>query len=200
VASLPPQRPDAGTWAGIDVGAKGVKPVAMTFVRTAGGEWDFTADTSLESKNTDLGTPAAGDSGFDPGRLKATAEAVKELDEKLRKKYALPPERVKVVVSSGVFTRLRDPAVAAAARKELGAALTAATGRAPDFIDGRQEAELAARGTIAHPPGPAARWWTSAAGTSRSAGTRARSSSTAPSTRARRRCTTRPPRTPATTR
>jgi hypothetical protein len=39
--------------------------------------------------------------------------------------------------------------VAAAARKELEVALTAATGRAPDFIDGRREAELAARGTIA---------------------------------------------------
>jgi hypothetical protein len=90
-------------WAGIDVGARGVKPVAMKFARTAGGAWDFSADTSLESKNTDLGTPAADGRGLDPDRLKATAEAVKGMHAALREKYALPPERVKVVVSSGVF-------------------------------------------------------------------------------------------------
>jgi exopolyphosphatase/pppGpp-phosphohydrolase len=146
-APTPPVGPQAGKWAGIDIGSRGVKPVVMEFTKTPAG-WEFSADTTLESDNTDLGTLADGNQKFDAKRLEATVAAVAKQHKALRGKYSLPPDRVRVVVSSGVFTRFKDGAAAGAARRELVAALEKAVGSAPDFIDDRQEAELAARGTI----------------------------------------------------
>lgn len=155
-APVEPAKPAAADkWAGIDVGSKGVKPIVMGFVKTADG-WDFSADTALESKNTDLGTLADDNTAFDPKRLTATVAAIAELDKAIREKHSLPPERVRVVVSSGVFTRFKDKERAAKARQELLAAVEKATGRAPDFINEQQEAELAVRGIIA-PTGRAGR-------------------------------------------
>lgn len=134
-------------WAGIEVGSRGVKPIVMGFTKTADG-YDFTADTTFESKNTELGTLADDNSGFDPKRVEATLAAVAELDKAIRAKHELPGERVKVVFSSGVFTRFKDKEKAAAGRALLTAAVEKALGRAPDFITEQQEAELAFRGII----------------------------------------------------
>lgn len=157
--ALPVSAPDpkAGMdkWAGIEVGSRGVKPIVMGFTKIAGG-WDFTADTTFESKNTELGTLNDDNSAFDPKRQEATIAAVKELDEAIRAKHALPAERVKVVFSSGVFTRFKDKEKAAEARKVLTAAVEKAIGRAPDFISEQQEAELAVRGIVS-PAGRAGR-------------------------------------------
>jgi exopolyphosphatase/pppGpp-phosphohydrolase len=148
----PVKAADVGKWAGIDVGSRGVKPIAIDFVNTTDG-WDFTTDTSLESRNTDLGTLNDDNSGFDPNRRDAAVAAIAELEKALREKHKLPPERVRVVVSSGVFTRFKDKEKADTARLELTVAVEKAIGRAPDFINEFQEAELAARAII----GPAGR-------------------------------------------
>ncbi|MBA4064254.1 MAG: hypothetical protein C0501_11170 [Isosphaera sp.] len=144
-APAPSQPP--GTWAGIDVGSRGVKPVVLTFARGPGG-WDFDADTSFESKNTDLGTPAENGQPH-PDRLAATAAAVADMVKAMRAKHDLPADRVRVVVSSGVMSRVKDKD---AGRAAITAALEKATGRPPGFIDGRQEAELAARGVLGPVP------------------------------------------------
>lgn len=157
VPLLAPEAPKAGTekWAGIEVGSRGVKPIVMGFTRTADG-WDFTADTTFESKNTELGTLNDDNTALDPKRLDATIAAVAELDKAIRAKHALPAERVKVVFSSGVFTRFALKDRAAEARKVLAAAVEKAVGRAPDFITEQQEAELAVRGIVS-PAGRAGR-------------------------------------------
>jgi hypothetical protein len=142
-----PKPGTADKWAGIEVGSKGVKPIVMGFTKSAEG-WDFTADTTFESKNTDLGTLAEDNSGFDPQRVAATIAAVADLDKAIREKHQLPGDRVKVVFSSGVFTRFKDKEKAAAGRAQLTAAVEKAVGRAPDFITESQEAELAFRGII----------------------------------------------------
>lgn len=140
-----PAAPDK--WAGLDVGSRGVKPIVLSFAKTADG-WDFAADTSLDSKNTELGTLAEGNDGFDPKRRDATLAAITELDKAIRDKHALPPERVKVVFSSGVFTRFKDKEKAAKARQELTELVKKAIGREPDFITEEQEAQLAVRAII----------------------------------------------------
>src|SRR5579883_2519737 len=133
-------------WAGIDVGSKGVKPIVMGFTKTPSG-WDFSADTTLESKNTDLGTLAE-NGKFDPKNLANTVAAIAELEKAMREKHALPADRVHVVVSSGVFTRFQNKDAVEIARKELATAIEKAIGRAPDFINEQQEAEYAVRGII----------------------------------------------------
>jgi hypothetical protein len=140
-------KPAPEKWAGMDVGARGIKPVVLSFAKTAAG-WDFNADTTIDTRNTELGSLLDDNSGFDPKRFEATVTAIAELDRTIREKHALPAERVRIVVSSGVFTRFKDKEVAAKARKELSAAVEKATGRAPDFITEQQEAEFAARGAI----------------------------------------------------
>ena len=150
-----PAKPATDKWAGIDAGSRGVKPIVMGFTKTSEG-WDFSADTTFESKNTELGTLNEDNSGFDPKRFEATVAAIAELDKAIREKHTLPAERVKVVFSSGVFTRFKDKEKALAARKELSAAVEKAIGRAPDFITEQQEAELAVRGIIS-PAGRAGR-------------------------------------------
>lgn len=157
VPLLAPEPSKVGTdkWAGIEVGSRGVKPIVMGFTKTADG-WDFTADTTFESKNTELGTLNDENTALDPKRQDATIAAVRELDDAIRAKHALPAERVKVVFSSGVFTRFKDKANAEAARKQLTAAVEKAIGRAPDFITEQQEAELAVRGIVS-PAGRAGR-------------------------------------------
>lgn len=159
-ATLPLLAPEPGKagmdkWAGIEVGSRGVKPIVMGFAKTAGG-WDFTADTTFESKNTELGTLNDDNTALDPKRVEATVAAVKELDEAIRARHGLSAERVKVVFSSGVFTRFKDKAKADEARKQLTAAVEKAVGRAPDFITEQQEAELAVRGIVS-PAGRAGR-------------------------------------------
>lgn len=145
---LEPNKHATDKWAGIEVGSRGVKPIVMGFTKTEDG-WDFSADTSLESKNTELGTLAEGNAALDPKRVEATIAAVKGFDEAIREKHAIPKERVKVVFSSGVFTRFKDKEKATKAREELSAQVEKALGRAPDFINEQQEAELAFRGIIA---------------------------------------------------
>lgn len=147
-AAAPPDKAaPVEKWAGIEVGSKGVKPVVMGFTKTPDG-WDYTTDTTPDSRNTDLGTLSDDNKGFDPKRLAATLAAIGELDKALRDKHGISAERTRVVVSSGVFTRFKDKDAATAARAELTAAIEKATGRAPDFINEQQEAELAARSAI----------------------------------------------------
>ncbi len=154
VTSVPsPQQPEPkkvaeiGRWSGIDVGSKGVKPITFTFVQMPDG-WDFMTDTVIESKNTDLGTLTSDGRSFDADRLAATIKAVVEMDKTIQDKHKIPPERVRIAVSSGVLSRFTNAESAAAAKAQLSKAIEAAVGRAPTFIDERQEAEFAARAII----------------------------------------------------
>jgi len=137
---------DPGPFGGIEVGAKGVKPIVIQFLKTA-TTYDFNVlsadDKELKETNTDLGTPAAGsDKEFDPARVEATAKAVEAYRRRMADHYKLPPERIAVVVSSGVFSGIADGA-APAARAVLAEKLKG-TGPAVRFITTAQEGEYAA--------------------------------------------------------
>lgn len=141
-----------GRFGGIEVGAKGVKPILMDFLKTpAGYEFDVPSltDDELKDVNTDLGTPAAGsDKAFDSARVDATARAIEKFRKRLAEHHKLPPERIVVVVSSGVFSGIAADA-AGAARTALAARLAEANGgREPRFITTTQEGEYAAIGVI----------------------------------------------------
>lgn len=141
---------DPGPVGGIEVGSKGVKPIVLVFKATPDGtDYDIAsaADKELKEANTDLGNPKDGGREFDPDRFDQTVKAVARFHQRLTGEHKLPADRTHVVVSSGVFSGLAPDAVEPA-RAKLAAAIKAATGREPGFVDATKETEYAARGTI----------------------------------------------------
>lgn len=152
-AAVPPENITPGRFGGIEIGAKGVKPIVIDFQKTPSG-YDFDVasndDKELKEANTDLGALRPDNNReFAPDRVDATVKAVGVFSRRMKEHYKLPPERVFVVVSSGVFSGFAAEAVGPARTALTERLMAAEGGHKPAFVTTAQEVEYAARGMIA---------------------------------------------------
>ncbi len=140
-------RAHAEVHGGIEIGAKGVK---ATVLDVTGGADGYAVKVLLAgTKNTTLVAGLAAGGRFDADALKDTAGAVAGFAARMRKEQHVPPERLYVVGSSGLFSALAGKADAIVANQEaLAAAVRDACGLQIQFIDVRREVELSVEGTI----------------------------------------------------
>src|SRR5205814_6371316 len=92
----------AETYGGIEIGGKGVKATVLEVRRQPGGLDVKTLFSDTENTGVTAGLAKTG--RFDPAALKATAEAVAQFAQRMRKDYKLPAEQIHVVGSSGLFS------------------------------------------------------------------------------------------------
>jgi len=148
-----PENIAPGRFGGIEIGAKGVKPIVIDFMKTPSG-YDFAVassdDKDLKEANTDLGALRPDNNReFDPDRIDATVKVVGVFSRRMQDHYKLPPERVYVVVSSGVISGFAADAIGPARAALTERLMAGGGGHKPVFVATAQEAEYAARGTIA---------------------------------------------------
>src|SRR5262245_52129059 len=122
------------TFGGIEIGGKGVKATVIAVEQTADGP--EVKVLLADSKNTAI-TEGLGKTGkFDPDALKASAAAVAQFAERLQKEFKLPPERIYVVGSSGLFSAIEGKKDAIEAnQRALTEAVKTASGLPMAFID-----------------------------------------------------------------
>src|SRR2546430_180763 len=89
---------------GIEIGAKGVK---ATVVDVSEGPEGLDARVLMgDTRNTTLVAGLASSGRFSPDALEETGAAVSRFAAQMEKKYKVPPERIYVVGSSGLFSAL----------------------------------------------------------------------------------------------
>jgi exopolyphosphatase/pppGpp-phosphohydrolase len=131
---------------GIEIGSKGVKATVVEVI--AGDEIDLQTKLS-ETTNTALVLSLSKDGHFAPGPLAETVRAVKDYYDRFRKEYDVPPARIHIVGSSGLFVPIETkPDLVKQNQQVLSAAVAKVTGVTMDFIDVKREAELSIAGTL----------------------------------------------------
>jgi exopolyphosphatase/pppGpp-phosphohydrolase len=132
---------------GIEIGAKGVKATVLDV--TAGADGYKVKELLAGTKNTTLTAGLAASGRFNADAVRDTAGAVAAFAARMRQEYRVPPERLYVVGSSGLFSALAGKEDAIAANRDLlAAAVRDACGLAIQFIDVCREVELSVEGTI----------------------------------------------------
>jgi hypothetical protein len=132
---------------GIEIGAKGVK--ATTIDVTPGADGPEVKVLKSGIRNTTLVSGLAAAGRFDPAALKDTADAVAAFAEQMRTEGKVPPERIHVVASSGLFAPLARKEQALKENQDaLATAVKEACGLAMDFLDVNREIELSIAGIV----------------------------------------------------
>jgi hypothetical protein len=123
----------SGKFGGIEIGSKGIKMFAGDFFHD-GASWDYTL-LAQASENPDLGghIDAAGEA-FDADTLDKAVGIVKKFVEDLRDNHGVPPDRVFVFCSAGVFAGFKDNTARIANEDKLKVGVKKATGRLVDII------------------------------------------------------------------
>ncbi len=99
-----------GKYGGIEIGATGIKMFAADFFHN-GTSWDYQTLVAKD-KNIHLGKRlAAGGQTFEPDALNETVELVKRYFDEISDKYGVPPKRIYVICSSGVFAKFKNDSV-----------------------------------------------------------------------------------------
>ena len=132
---------------GIEIGAKGVKATVLDITPHADG-YELSVKSG-ESINTTLSAGIAKNGKFDDKAIEETVAAVKQFHNRMTKDMKVPPERISIVGSSGLFSAIVDkPEAIAANQKVLAEAVQNAVGVKMDFIDAKREAELSIAGIM----------------------------------------------------
>lgn len=132
---------------GVEIGAKGVKATVVQATNQANG-----LQLKIElgkTTNTTLAAGLASSGQFDPQALEETVRAVSQFFTQIRDEHKVPPERIYLVASSGLFAPLKDkPDLLQANHQRLSEAIKKATGKSLDFLDSTREAELTIAGVL----------------------------------------------------
>ncbi len=135
------------TFGGIEIGGKGVKATVLDVSRRPAGLDVKTLFSDTENTGVTAGLAKRG--RFDPDALKATATAVAQFAERLKKEHKLSAERIHVVGSSGLFSAIEEDKEAIQRNQQLMAeAIRAASGLPMAFIDVERESRLSIAGII----------------------------------------------------
>jgi exopolyphosphatase/pppGpp-phosphohydrolase len=132
---------------GIEIGAKGVKAAALD---VTGGADGFDAKVLMNAtQNTTLVAGLASSGHFDAEALKETAAAVAKFAGQMQKDHKVPPERIYVVGSSGLFSALAGKKDDIKTNQEaLASAVRDACGLKMTFISVEREVELSIVGAV----------------------------------------------------
>jgi exopolyphosphatase/pppGpp-phosphohydrolase len=137
----------AETHGGIEIGAKGVK---ATVLDVTDGDGGYGVKVLLSAtKNTKLTEGLKSSGRFDDAALRDAAGAVAQFAAQMDKDHRVPPERLHVVGSSGLFSAIEKKPDAVRMNQDLlAAAVRDACGLKVTFIDVKREVELSVVGTI----------------------------------------------------
>jgi exopolyphosphatase/pppGpp-phosphohydrolase len=131
---------------GIEIGSKGVKATVVDVLD--GDELDLQVKMT-DTTNTGLVLSLSRDGHFTDQALGETVKAVKKYYDRFRKEFAIPPERIHIVGSSGLFTPIEDkPDLVKENREKLWVAVSKETTVTMTFIDVKREAELSIAGIV----------------------------------------------------
>jgi hypothetical protein len=122
-----------GQYGCIEIGSKGIKMVAADVFH----DGNFLNYESLggDDRSVDLGSSVAqGGRSFDEKSLAAAMTVVKDFFETMRDKHGVPPERIHVICSSGVFSQKGDVQAGDSRERELTVAVKQAINKTIDYI------------------------------------------------------------------
>jgi exopolyphosphatase/pppGpp-phosphohydrolase len=137
----------AAVHGGIEIGAKGVKTIALDVTGDADNFDIKVLMTGTENTTLTAGLAEAG--RFSPEALQATAEAVAKFANTLQQEHKVPTERIYVVGSSGLFSAIADKKDAIKSNQDaLSEAVQKASGLKMTFIDVTRESELSIDGIV----------------------------------------------------
>jgi exopolyphosphatase/pppGpp-phosphohydrolase len=129
----------AEVYGGIEIGAKGIRAIAVDVPGDAGEP----KIVFLENKNTTLVADLAAKKQFSPTSLGETAEIVGGFARKIRTDFKLADKRLYIVGSSGLFAPLEgDEKLVKANKERLVESIRQSTGATMDFVSVVREAEL----------------------------------------------------------
>jgi exopolyphosphatase/pppGpp-phosphohydrolase len=139
----------AETFAGIEIGAKGVKFTIVDAKSTPEG-LEFRV-TGSGSENATLVAGLAKDGKFAADGLREAGAIVKKFHEEIKSKYQVRPVNIFLVGSSGITSPIESkPDAVKEAQTILAKSMADASGLKMDFIDVRREAELSIKGMVPH--------------------------------------------------
>jgi hypothetical protein len=141
---LPLTGENRSLYAGIEIGAKGVKATVLQ-VDTTKGTHDAKALMPLKTFNITLMSGVAETGRFSPAAIEDTAKGVQKLFAQMRDQYKVATERIRIIGSSG----LKKPDGSDVENKdELVQKIQNATGTKMSFLDAEQEVRDSIAGTV----------------------------------------------------
>ena len=151
-AATPPEqppKPPAQLFGGIEIGSKGVKLVVVRLREAMIGGPPVELARPAQTANTTLVTGLKETGILNPSALEDTVRVVSRYHEQLQHDHQLPPERIYVIASSGLFASIRDkPDQIEAHKRHLTAAIQKATGHDLVFLDEALDLELTFRASV----------------------------------------------------
>jgi hypothetical protein len=152
------KRDQSITYAGIEIGSNGPRYVLVEFlpVTKGGTNFRFLSNQQTAARLTD-GMEKTGT--FNEQELRKTVLSVKAFYDRLVKEHAIPPERIAIVSSVGLFgpiTSRKDldqkekARLTGQCRKTLAAEVKKATGQTMEFANLRQVAEYQLKSVVRH--------------------------------------------------
>jgi DNA-directed RNA polymerase subunit RPC12/RpoP len=143
-----PENGSLGRFGGIEIGANGVKTVAVDFFRGKDGQAEFEPVADSRAENlASLGTLNSDGLSFNARTLAEMRGAVKGFLDQLTQKHGVKPEQVFVVVSSGVFTDFKTSDAALAGKDVLRAELRGVSSSV-EFLSATDEAMYAVEASV----------------------------------------------------
>ncbi len=145
----PPPPSLIGRVGGIEIGSKGVKATVVELMTDPVYSYDLKLLAVGKPENTTLVSGLGKNEQFDDQALAATVTAVNQFLSEMKDKYDIPPEKVHIIASSGVFSPLRgkDDRVKDA-QKQLTEAVRGKTGMTMTCIDVEREVALTIEGAV----------------------------------------------------
>jgi hypothetical protein len=144
----PPNRPEE-LYGGIEIGSKGIKSVV---VRGRTGVVQGPASelaAPVQTANTTLVSHLAETGILNPDALRDTVRVVGRFHERLRQDQKIPPERIYIIVSSGLFSPIQDkPEQIETNKRHLADAVRKETGQDVVFLNKSQDLELTFRASV----------------------------------------------------
>lgn len=145
----PPPNPAEQLYGGIEIGSKGVKLVVVRLREPMIGGPPVELARPAQTANTTLVTGLKETGILNSSALQDTVRVVGNYHEQIQRDHQLPPERIYVIASSGLFASIRDkPDQMEAHKRELIAAIKKATGHDLVFLDEVQDLELTFRASV----------------------------------------------------
>jgi hypothetical protein len=144
-----PPTPPEQLYGGIEIGSKGVKLVVVRLREDMIGGPPVELARPAQTANTTLVTGLKETGILNPSALQDTVSVVGNYHEQLQRDHQLPPERIYVIASSGLFASIRDkPDQMEAHKRHLTAAIQKATGHDLIFLDEALDLELTLRASL----------------------------------------------------
>ncbi len=103
----PPSRPEE-LYGGIEIGSKGIKSVVVRLRESGNQGHASELAAPVQTANTTLVTHLREAGILDPDALRDTVRVVGSFHERLRRDHQLPPERIYIIASSGLFASIQD--------------------------------------------------------------------------------------------